>query len=61
MRLVPLAALLVTVNISAWLWAWSAFGSRPDLLALAFLAWTFGLRHAVDSDHIAAIDNAVAS
>ena len=58
MRLVPLAALLVTFNVAAWLWAWSAFGSRPDLLALAFLAWTFGLRHAVDADHIAAIDNA---
>ena len=59
MRLVPLATLLVTFNIAAWLWAWSAFGSRPDLLAIAFLAWTFGLRHAVDADHIAAIDNAV--
>jgi nickel/cobalt transporter (NiCoT) family protein len=59
MRLVPLAALLLTCNIVAWLWAWSALGSRPDLLALAFLAWTFGLRHAVDADHIAAIDNAV--
>ena len=29
MQAVPLAALLVTVNIAAWLWAWSAFGSRP--------------------------------
>jgi high-affinity nickel-transport protein len=28
------------------------------LLATAFLAYTFGLRHAVDADHIAAIDNA---
>ena len=59
MRLVPLAVLLLTFNIAAWLWAWWVFGSRPDLLALAFLAWTFGLRHAVDADHIAAIDNAV--
>ena len=59
MRLVPLAAVLLAFNIVAWLWAWSTFGSRPDLLALAFLAWTFGLRHAVDADHIAAIDNAV--
>ena len=27
------------------------------LLGTAFLAYTFGLRHAVDADHIAAIDN----
>jgi high-affinity nickel-transport protein len=27
------------------------------LLGLAFLAWSLGLRHAVDADHIAAIDN----
>jgi len=29
----------------------------PILLPTAFLAYTFGLRHAVDADHIAAIDN----
>jgi high-affinity nickel-transport protein len=29
------------------------------MLGLAFLAYTFGLRHAVDADHIAAIDNVV--
>ncbi len=27
------------------------------LLGTAFLAYSFGLRHAVDADHIAAIDN----
>ena len=27
------------------------------LFGSAFLAYTFGLRHAVDADHIAAIDN----
>jgi HoxN/HupN/NixA family high-affinity nickel-transporter len=29
------------------------------LLGTALLAYTFGLRHAVDADHIAAIDNVV--
>jgi high-affinity nickel permease len=29
----------------------------PVLLGTAFLAYTFGLRRAVDADHIAAIDN----
>ena len=33
--------------------------SHPtSLLSLALLAWTIGLRHALDADHISAIDNA---
>jgi high-affinity nickel-transport protein len=35
------------------------FSDRPALLGTALLAWVFGLRHAVDADHIAAIDNVV--
>ena len=31
----------------------------PQLLGFAFLAYTLGLRHAFDADHIAAIDNTV--
>ena len=46
-------------NLLAWSLAWLAFADRPVLLGLALLAWVFGLRHAVDADHIAAIDNAV--
>ena len=34
-----------------------ALYDRPVLLGTALLAYTFGLRHAVDADHIAAIDN----
>jgi high-affinity nickel-transport protein len=34
-----------------------AFRHHPVLLGSAFLAYSFGLRHAVDADHIAAIDN----
>jgi high-affinity nickel-transport protein len=33
------------------------FHSHPLLLGTALLAYTFGLRHAVDADHIAAIDS----
>ncbi|MGA3403511.1 MAG: HoxN/HupN/NixA family nickel/cobalt transporter [Acetobacteraceae bacterium] len=58
-RLWGLSALLIGANVAAWLWAWAAFAQRPSLLGLALLAWVFGLRHAVDADHIAAIDNAV--
>ena len=39
--------------------AWVVFHDRPTLLGTALLAWVFGLRHAVDADHIAAIDNVV--
>ena len=49
---------LVTANVAAWAWAFAAFGDRPTVMATALLAWVFGLRHAVDADHIAAIDNA---
>lgn len=52
-------ALLVAFNIAAWAWAWIAFSDRPSLLGIAFLAYMFGLRHAFDADHIAAIDNVV--
>lgn len=32
---------------------------HPLLIGMAFLSYTFGLRHAFDADHIAAIDNTV--
>jgi high-affinity nickel-transport protein len=50
---------LVLFNVAAWVWAWVAFAERPTLLGTAFLAYMFGLRHAFDADHIAAIDNVV--
>ena len=37
------------------------FAERPLLLGTAVLAYTLGLRHAVDADHIAAIDNVTRS
>jgi len=49
--------LLLLFNAGAWLWAIAAFHRFPVLLGTAFLAYSFGLRHAVDADHIAAIDN----
>lgn len=52
-------AVLIVANVLAWVWALVAFADRPALLATAFLAYTFGLRHAFDADHIAAIDNVV--
>ena len=56
-RVVAMYALLIGLNAGAWLWALIAFHHYPVLLGTALLAYTFGLRHAVDADHIAAIDN----
>ncbi|EEH8382858.1 HoxN/HupN/NixA family nickel/cobalt transporter [Salmonella enterica subsp. enterica serovar Montevideo] len=52
-----LLATLLVVNASAWVWAFVEFKDNAALLGMAFLAYSFGLRHAVDADHIAAIDN----
>ena len=50
-------AMLVAANIAAWGWAFALFQAQPLMLGTAMLAWGLGLRHAVDADHIAAIDN----
>ncbi|HBM17506.1 MAG TPA: HoxN/HupN/NixA family nickel/cobalt transporter [Lentisphaeria bacterium] len=50
-------SLLVVFNIAAWIIAYAAFHDSPKLLILCLIAYGFGLRHAVDADHIAAIDN----
>ncbi len=56
-RVVAIYIVLLMMNVSAWAWALIAFRHYPVLLGTAFLAYSFGLRHAVDADHIAAIDN----
>ncbi|KAA0078368.1 HoxN/HupN/NixA family nickel/cobalt transporter [Tardiphaga sp. P9-11] len=56
-RIIAIYAILIPANVLAWIWALIAFRDQPVLLGTALLAYTFGLRHAVDADHIAAIDN----
>jgi nickel/cobalt transporter (NiCoT) family protein len=56
-KIVGIYVLLIAANIAAWVWAWLAFRDSPLLLGTTFLAYSFGLRHAFDADHIAAIDN----
>ncbi|WCM24250.1 HoxN/HupN/NixA family nickel/cobalt transporter [Paraburkholderia bryophila] len=56
-RLLGIYGVLIAINVIAWLWALIAFRHHPVLLGTALLAYGFGLRHAVDADHIAAIDN----
>lgn len=52
----PLLLILLAANILAWGWAWHTFSGSTTLMAASLLAWCYGLRHAVDADHIAAID-----
>lgn len=54
-----LVAALLLANAAAWAWALATFGGDPALTGTALLAWVLGLRHAVDADHVAAIDNVV--
>jgi high-affinity nickel-transport protein len=56
-KVIAVYVLLFIFNAVAWLWATFAFHSYPLLLGAAALAYSFGLRHAFDADHIAAIDN----
>ncbi|MDU6373729.1 MAG: HoxN/HupN/NixA family nickel/cobalt transporter [Bradyrhizobium sp.] len=58
-RNVALLAGLVLANALAWAWAFALYADRPAIVGTAMLAWLLGLRHAVDADHIAAIDNVV--
>jgi high-affinity nickel-transport protein len=56
-RLLPFAGGVALLHVAGWgLFAW--YSRRlPELAGLGALAYTFGLRHAFDADHIAAIDN----
>jgi len=56
-RVISLYVFLLGYNLLAWALTFVVFHARPDLLALALTAYTFGLRHAFDADHISAIDN----
>jgi len=57
-RIIGIYILLIAFNILVWVLAFAAFSVQyPALLGTALLAYTFGLRHSVDADHISAIDN----
>lgn len=55
-KVVGLYIVLIAFNIAAWICAIVAFAGNAVLLGAAVLAYTFGLRHAFDADHIASID-----
>jgi high-affinity nickel-transport protein len=45
------------LHVAGWGLLFAVAGGQPTILALGGLAYTFGLRHAFDADHISAIDN----
>jgi nickel/cobalt transporter (NiCoT) family protein len=58
-KVLAIYGLLVAANAVIWTWAVVVLADRPALLGTAVLAYVLGLRHAVDADHIASIDNVV--
>jgi nickel/cobalt transporter (NiCoT) family protein len=56
-RIAAIYFFLVAFSLAIWAWAWVALHGQPVLLGTAMVAYGLGLRHAVDADHIAAIDN----
>lgn len=61
-RVMPLPAiliilLLICINLAVWMVCGIVLASRyPRLVSTASLAYSLGLRHALDADHISAID-----
>jgi len=56
-RIIVLFTILILVNISVWFGGLFFSQKHPLLIGLIAIAYGLGLRHAVDADHIAAIDN----
>ena len=56
-RLFLIYGVLAFLNLEAWSAAFVAFHTRPALLGVGLVVYGLGMRHAVDADHIAAIDN----
>ena len=56
-RILGIYILLAAANVIVWAIALMTFQGFPLLIGTSVIAYSFGLRHAVDADHIAAIDN----
>ena len=56
-RLVLFYAAIALIHVVGWGLLLSITPQYPALLGLGGLAYSFGLRHAFDADHISAIDN----
>ena len=56
-KVIAIYGFLIGANVILWLLTFVASLHYPLLLGLGVTAYFFGLRHAVDADHISAIDN----
>jgi high-affinity nickel-transport protein len=56
-RLLGFFGAVALLHVVGWGLFVAYAGANPALAGLGTLAYTFGLRHAFDADHIAAIDN----
>lgn len=56
-KVIGIYIFLIAFNLIVWALTLISFAPYPALLGTAVLAYSFGLRHAVDADHISAIDN----
>jgi high-affinity nickel-transport protein len=56
-RLAGFYGAVVFLHLAGWGLLLAYAAQHPGFLALGGLAYTFGLRHAFDADHISAIDN----
>lgn len=56
---VPYAVVVIALHVVGILLLAMAIPHHPFMLGIGFLAYTMGLRHAFDIDHIVAIDNVV--
>ncbi len=56
-KVIGLYGFLIAVNAGLWILTLLAAVRYPLILVVALPAYGFGLRHAVDADHISAIDN----
>jgi high-affinity nickel-transport protein len=56
-KVISIYSVLIAVNAGLWVLTLLAALKYPIILTVAPLAYGFGLRHAVDADHISAIDN----
>ncbi|CAG8556574.1 909_t:CDS:1 [Ambispora leptoticha] len=56
-KILLIMSALSLVNVGTWIACALLFRNYPGQMGTAALAYTLGLRHAVDADHLAAIDN----
>lgn len=56
-KIIAMYIILAVFNVGLWVVTFVASIQYPVVLGTGLLAFSFGLRHGVDADHIASIDN----